>query len=713
MEFHFDFQYRDLGDISTIGNIMKRRHFIKSSLVIASSVSSIGSYLKIRPVNNSENRISGFIFSDAHIGWKGYDQPTMVEQKEAIQVILSQFPNLDLVFDTGDIHHGYLNERERNDARKEWLSGFSNPFSKSLFHYIPGNHELGKGPSDTEITASKLGSHNLRPYYSFDYKGIHFVSLPQLMDIVLINRESLDWLRHDLSVNSHKTTLILSHNSILDTTYTGGQTGYRSVVNSQDVLNVMNKHNNVIAWLHGHNHQYQIVKKHGRLYVSNGRIGGFNPPQNWGSFGQGHLGGVYFEISERGIIIKCYSATKRKFFDQIGFAHLSQYMNIKTTFNKSHGVNYFFGHGSLTNNVKHKIVNHYLTKNEVEFDIKELKDPTLNDNSNFEITTELFFKGKHIKRIIGYQLLPVGLQRKSVAKGLLIENNLNKTVTLNLPSQKKTDINYMVRGSYFRCESNDEFKVEMKLSPFKSEDKMKARIKIYYIVYNINQFEIFASKKFYMEEKDFIYSTKLIKVPELRDYNEKYLRVSFEFIGFPKKFILSKLALSKRVDKNILPSLSINGKRHADLRGGITLDQNEFQNDGTTSIKYKGTQPISCLIKISNVEWQIRNAESTFKDNCINLIEYRHYYQPLNVVILKPIHKKTFYLNKVIDLMPVKIIYFTKSIKIKIIKINPKSCLVMVVSGKPIKLYGSSKYLMKGNTLTIFPESKNIEVFFK
>jgi hypothetical protein len=586
----------------------------------------------------------------------------------------------------------------------------ANPFSNTLFHYVPGNHELGKGPTDEEITANKIGSNNFRPYYSFDYKGIHFISLPQLLDTILVNRESLDWLSHDLSINKHKSTLIFSHNSIKNTTFDNGENGYRTVVNSEALLKIINKYNNVIAWFHGHNHQYEIVKKHNRLYVSNGRIGGFNPPDSWGNFGQGHLGGIYFEVRSTGLLVKCYSATKNTFLDQLGYSNLTKKLSLTTSFDNSLGLNYYFGHGSLTNNVSYEVINHYLSHKDVKINIRELESTTLNDNSSFELTTELFFIGKRIKRIIGYQLLPRDLERRSVKNGLLIEKNVNKRITINLPTQKKTKLNYMVRGSYFRCESKDEFNAGIK---YKSNfNDTKPSIMMSYRVYSKEQVILFDSEKIHMNKLGKQFFTESIKIPILNEYEEKYLRVSFDLIDFPKEFVLTKLSLSKEVNTNKSQSIEINEIIYSQPKNNLIIKQDEYQKQGTSSIKYYGKKPVSCLIKIKDVEWQIRNAISTYEKNKISLIAYRHQYQSPNEVILKPIQKQDFYLNRVIDLMPLKISYTNRNIKIQLIKTSKMSRLVFIINKRPKNIYGSKNYHIKGNMMVVVPETKNIEVFF-
>ena len=86
--------------------------------------------------------------------------------------------------------------------------------------YTTGNHQItvwGKD-YDTEFHMNRMGSCPCRPYYSYDIKGVHFVSLPELMTAAYVTDEELAWLELDLNVHRDTTTIILSHNAIKGTT---------------------------------------------------------------------------------------------------------------------------------------------------------------------------------------------------------------------------------------------------------------------------------------------------------------------------------------------------------------------------------------------------------------------------------------------------------------------------------------------------------------
>lgn len=689
---------------------MKRRDFIKSSIIVGSAsgfLSSCDGSSNQLPENNF---ISGFIFSDAHIGWKGADQPSIEEQSRAIQTIKNRFPNLDLVFDTGDIFHGYLNEEERNEARNHWLSKMANQFPKSLFHYIVGNHELGKGPFDTEITTAKVGSMNFRPYYSFDYKGIHFISLPELTDTILINKESLRWLEHDLLMNRNKTTLILSHNSIAGTTFNNGETSYRVIINSDELLEIINSHPNVLGWFHGHNHQYEVKNVDNRLYVSNGRLGGFNPPRSWGPFGQGHLGGVYFEVNQNGLLVRCYSATEDKFFDQIGFNNLTKSIPNKTSFDKLSDCNYYFGHGQLSDNVEYMFKNYYLSSRSSQLFHKHHTNKIINDNDDFGYTNDLFFAGREVNRLIGYQLLPRKTERKTVDNGLLITQIENQTdAIIKFPKQHFTKQNdFMVRGSYFRCATEDIFHIDSEIIG-KLDDSI---FEIKFLIYDEFQNKLFESEYQNVESQNSgNYKIDLLvpNTPQENSLaNNKYIKFSVKLKGFPKSFVISKMAVSKKVNQNNLTSIDINNQ----IYNGTELQGAAFKiNSDLNKMKYQG-EPSSIVLKVPKVEWQIRNAIAQYSENTINVTKYTHNFQKNKEIIITPTSNKKHYVNKTVNIMPYTINYESDIIRMHIAEPNNNSLISLTIYQKPSKLVGAELLKITNHEMIIKPIASELLIEF-
>ena len=257
--------------------------------------------------------------------------------------ITQRFPDLDLFVDTGDAHH---NGRDRDPARGAWTEVIANGCGGVPFYYVPGNHEIDHATTDDpEVRCQRLGSLECRPYYSFDLKNIHFISLPELVRAVYINRESLEWLRLDLAANREKSIILFSHNNITGTTGPFEE-GYRGLVNGDALLELFDANPNVLAWMHGHNHNYEVVRRKDMLYVSNGRIGGFDPSRR-SDVGPYGLGGIYFEVTAQGLIVRSYSAERACFLDELKIDKTAGALSLATTLDTAAKAAYAFGYGGM------------------------------------------------------------------------------------------------------------------------------------------------------------------------------------------------------------------------------------------------------------------------------------------------------------------------------------------------------------------------------
>ena len=346
---------------------MERRNFIKSTAVMCGGAMVGPGCLSMKiPMNQNNGVLKGFIVSDSHFGWdpdprhfKPGVQPRPELQAEMMQRIVRQFPDLDVFLDTGDAHHSGLKGIKGDTARGDWTDIIAGGCAISPFYYVPGNHELAPLNDDGEWRCDSLGSIACRPYYSFDLKGIHFVSLPELEKATLVNKESIEWLKLDLEINKDRSTILLSHNNIKGTTTPFGESGYRGIINTDELLSIMTRYPNIIAWMHGHNHTYEVLRKYNKLFVSNGRIGGFIPPPAWGRVGQGHLGGIYFEVRPDKLVVRSYSATAGKFLDELGETHLSGELKRRTTLDTHASPAYSYGVGGMFDGQRIPVFNHH------------------------------------------------------------------------------------------------------------------------------------------------------------------------------------------------------------------------------------------------------------------------------------------------------------------------------------------------------------------
>ena len=367
---------------------ISRRGFLKHSGVLATAMTFCSDYsfaAKETIKSQSTDVLKGFIVSDAHFGWAHEVQPTPQEQINAMQVIKQRFPDLDVFIDTGDAHHSGLNGDSELTAKRNWTQIISNEIKNCPFFYVMGNHEIIVDTGyDTEKKSSEFGSICCRPYYSFDIKNIHFVSLPELLTPVFINKESIDWLKLDLELNKDKTTILLSHNSIKGTTTLLGEPGYRGITNSQELLDIFSQYPNIISWMHGHNHTYEVVKQNNIMYVSNGRIGGFVPPAEWG-VGQNELGGIYFEVHNDRFVVKCFSATSNKFHEELGFSTLTDTLYKPTTVNADAKSAFSYGVGGMNDGQMIPVFNHYTGMGEAEIFAMSTETEEINDDPDFSL----------------------------------------------------------------------------------------------------------------------------------------------------------------------------------------------------------------------------------------------------------------------------------------------------------------------------------------
>lgn len=695
---------------------MERRNFIKSSAAVGLLPAVLNACSK--DTKSKNKGISAFIFSDAHIGWDGKDQPLLSVQADMIQRIRSFFPDLDLVFDTGDVHHGNLREADRRAARSFWLTNMAGQFSSSLFHYIPGNHELGRGLNDAELTVGRLGSMGARPYYSFDYKGIHFVSLPQLLDTILISEETINWLAQDLLINADKTTLIFSHNSISGTTFSNGESGYRETVNSDKIIQMMDNHGQVLAWFHGHNHQYQIVSKHQRLYVSNGRIGGFNPPNNWGDFGQGHLGGVYFHIDAKGLNVRCFSASANTYFDQIGFQNLSQRLETPTTYDPKSSMNYYFGHGRISNNVNYQFYNHYLSSLKSSVVISQNKLVSINENSSFNYSSKFYFAGRDVHRVIGFQLLPKKTKFATDENGLnIIPDSQRQAFKVKFPVEKYKFKKYLSRSGYYRCALGEKLLFTLKVGDANPGIGAAVSYKLlsesHVVLYNSDQQALQIALNQDIQTVFELPST----IAGINNHDKVYIFVELSFNKVPKQITIQKIQLSQ-FDTNTANqykgNLYINDVKVKTTDYGFSsIQQNKLFNLGTGHFKVDGTSITSSLhIKVPDVKWQIRNAVASFENDTILIEALRSDYQTRPEIIITPTSDVGCYVEKLINIKQCKITYENNQVFININHLHSDAELIVFSKQKPITVTGGQITESINNLFKIVVSNNSVKLNF-
>lgn len=185
---------------------------------------------------------NGFTFlhlTDTHLGSGVGNKNT----PPVLEAILRNYPNAAFMVHTGDMTE--LGQPQEYEAYK--LAIESLPFP---VYNTPGNHESRWTDAGKGYFRNYLGS----PYTSWDYQGIHFVTLDSSVakgQNGHLDKQMLAWLQKDLRGVSKTTPVILfSHHPLF---YAEGKTNANFIDNDGDLWPIL-KGYNVPLILTGHGH---------------------------------------------------------------------------------------------------------------------------------------------------------------------------------------------------------------------------------------------------------------------------------------------------------------------------------------------------------------------------------------------------------------------------------------------------------------------------
>lgn len=200
----------------------------------------------------------------AIIGDRTGDHQDSVHEKIVAEVAKAK---PEFVITVGDHIEGY----EQTDTLKldqEWqeYKAIIAPL-KVPFYYTPGNHDI--------TFDNALGTYERnagKPYYSFDYKGLHFVVLDasRWESSDNLPSEQLDWLAADLAKAAKaKYKFVFYHKPFWTATTAEGK---------PDTLHSLFKKYGVNAVFNGHIHEYFSATFDGIKYTAIGSSGGETEP---------------------------------------------------------------------------------------------------------------------------------------------------------------------------------------------------------------------------------------------------------------------------------------------------------------------------------------------------------------------------------------------------------------------------------------------------
>lgn len=663
---------------------------------------------KSKATSSSANILRGFIVSDAHFGWENAQQPNPQKQKMMINAIRRKFPKLDVFLDTGDAHH---NGDDRDKDRGDWSDIIMYQDEPAPFFYVPGNHEITHPKFfDVEMTSGKLGSHELRPYYSFDLKGVHFVSVPELIRAVYVPKELLDWLKLDLELNKNRTTILLSHNSLIG--YSKNfEEGYRGVVNSQEIIDLISQYPNCIAWMYGHNHNYEVVDKLNKLFISNGRIGGFDP-----SKGKHGLGGIYFEVTNDKVDIRCYSAEFDKFVDEFDDSELYRgTLNIDTTFDAAAPACYSVGVGRARKGEIVPLFHHHISSGKpMDLVIAGVDGTIINEDPEFK-----YF----MRRMPANDLQLMG---SSVTSGktsyewknpgvLMLATGKNATMTLPRSSHNKY--------TYYRVAAGHEYKVTLDVQ---GNDGGGQQLTIVMRLHDRsgNEVRAISSNRFTLTGNRQTL-THLANFPEEKQYVSIYtdeksdnvfnLSVEIVFEAVVKPVMVHQVALefanAGMITKN--PSVKINEQLLAVNKDLYPNQQEKFAvnaregNRSVIKVETEGNGMLTWLLKISDLQWQVLGAQCEDRPTSIMVGPMRNLFSHKKEVVINPFFDftgKTFVyrmrnVNKA-EIFPLE--KGNEKIKVKVIETLSTQGEIEVYSDNcDLKVTGAVSWAQNGNKYII------------
>ena len=187
-------------------------------------------------------------FSDSHIGFsKAPNQNVVGTMQEAIRRANAASPAL--LLHTGDLTHSAKPEEFDTVAQLIKTVKTDDAF------YVPGEHDVAYDAGNPYLDRYGKGTQG-DGWHSFDYRGVHFVGLVNVMDrgengLGKLGDDQLDWLKKDLMGRSNSTPIVVFAHVPLWAIYEKWGWGTED---SADALQLLRRFGSVTV-LNGHIHQ--------------------------------------------------------------------------------------------------------------------------------------------------------------------------------------------------------------------------------------------------------------------------------------------------------------------------------------------------------------------------------------------------------------------------------------------------------------------------
>src|SRR5713226_3052890 len=156
--------------------------------------------------------------SDSHIGFSKEPNKDVVGTLQATVDRINALPERpELLIHTGDLTH--LSKPQEFDTRAEVLKGAK----AGRTVYVPGEHDVFTDDGKQYLDRYGKGTRGTG-WQSFDYRGVHFIGLVNVMNLKAgglgtLGMDQLDWLKRDLAGKADSTPLVVYAHVPLWTVY--------------------------------------------------------------------------------------------------------------------------------------------------------------------------------------------------------------------------------------------------------------------------------------------------------------------------------------------------------------------------------------------------------------------------------------------------------------------------------------------------------------
>jgi hypothetical protein len=174
------------------------------------------------------------------------------------------------VMSVGDLIEGYSNDRAEVEAEWKEFLGFMDQM-KMKFFFVAGNHDV-TNPLMHQIWRERFGP----LYYSFDYKGVHFVCLNTEDPTSKIGDKQMEWLAGDLEKNKGaRWTLVFLHKPLWNEAERAVAAGNPDTTNWKKAEQLLGERPHTV--FSGHVHYYAQYDRNGMKYYHLATTGGSSP----------------------------------------------------------------------------------------------------------------------------------------------------------------------------------------------------------------------------------------------------------------------------------------------------------------------------------------------------------------------------------------------------------------------------------------------------